>query len=526
MNKTLFFQILLVAVGNFVLAKLGWMFATTPLGASPIWPAVGFVHAMFFFFGIRCWPGIVLGLFPAMLLNHAPIVVAFQNTLGAVLRTAIPYLLIQRFGSFDKTLCESRSYYYYFIFMGLLAAVIGATFGVSSFWMWTGMPISQAVAAWPQWFIGDLLGSMTIGVGLLVWFGRGMPPRPKMIETIKLLLFISISIFLSKIIFYDITDIAGTHLPHLYITFTILIWAAVSYGQRGSSAIVLLFSSFAIHATMLNIGPFTFSNRSVDLFFLQLFMGTLCLTGGSLAAFVEERNRLISSRDDFIAIAAHELRTPLTALQLQLQILHRNLPKMDLTQSQSFSRLLQISQDQLMQFSSLVEDLLDVSRAKSGKLTLKRSYVNLTDLIHNVVNKYQSEIAESKCELIFNLAPVTGFWDEIRLQQIIGNLIANALKFGVGKPIEISSRIEGASAFITIKDQGIGIAKFDQVRVFKRFERAVSVKNFSGIGLGLYITNQLIAAHGGTIRVESHLGRGAAFIVKLPLDLPEANNNG
>src|SRR5207237_650146 len=105
----------------------------------------------------------------------------------------------------------------------------------------------------------------------------------------------------------------------------------------------------------------------------------------------------------------------------------------------------------------------------------------------------------------------------LRIEQVLTNLISNALKYGDGKPVTIEVRAEGRAAQIVVRDRGIGISPENLGRIFGRFERAVSARNYGGLGLGLYITRQIVEAHGGSIGVESEQGQGSAFFVELPL---------
>ena len=120
--------------------------------------------------------------------------------------------------------------------------------------------------------------------------------------------------------------------------------------------------------------------------------------------------------------------------------------------------------------------------------------------------------------------PAVGRWDRARLDDVLANLLSNAVKYGQGKPIEVSVEAGERSARLTVRDHGIGLAPEDQARVFERFERAVSGHEYGGLGLGLYIVRELVQAHGGTVRVESAPGAGAAFIVELPYAGPPAPN--
>jgi signal transduction histidine kinase len=184
---------------------------------------------------------------------------------------------------------------------------------------------------------------------------------------------------------------------------------------------------------------------------------------------------------------------------------------------------LDISKRQIDKLTGLVETLLDLSRFRLGtfSLTIEQG-VDLEQLVREVVERYRSqwESAGSPVEIDAKL-PQVGAWDRLRIDQVITNLLTNAMKYGKGKPIKILVSGDAERARISIQDRGVGISAEDQTRIFNRFERAGSIKSFGGLGLGLYVTRQIVAAHGGTIHVESRPAQGATFIVELPLCIAE-----
>ncbi len=245
------------------------------------------------------------------------------------------------------------------------------------------------------------------------------------------------------------------------------------------------------------------------------------------AAFAIDNARLyqqaqdaIRARDEFLSIASHELRTPLTPLQLQLQRLVNQLEKeSSLNGSSNGMKIaLKRSERQVLRLTALVENLLDVSRITSGHLRIQPEWVDLVEVLRDVVGRFTEELGRAGCEVDLDAGEsVVGQWDRLRIEQVVTNLIANAIKYGSGKPIEIRLIKNGRTAGFSIRDNGIGIAPEQQTRIFGRFERAVSTRAYGGLGLGLYIAQQILDAHGGRIRVESAPNQGARFIVELPL---------
>jgi len=237
---------------------------------------------------------------------------------------------------------------------------------------------------------------------------------------------------------------------------------------------------------------------------------------------IEDKARLwrkardeVRERDEFLSIASHELRTPVAALQLQLQMLQRaahgsvELPR-------AVEGKLDALERQTRRIGVLVGELLDVSRMRLGRLELAFEPGDLSELARETVLQLHDEIERSGSRLLLDLAPTSGRFDRLRLEQVITNLLTNAAKFGRGKPITLHVAPDGERARIRVTDHGIGISTDDQSRVFERFERAVTSEHFGGLGLGLYIARQIVEAHGGEIRVESAPAAGTSFVVLLP----------
>ncbi len=238
------------------------------------------------------------------------------------------------------------------------------------------------------------------------------------------------------------------------------------------------------------------------------------------AAAAIEQSRLnaellaaVRVRDDFLSVASHELNTPLTPLRLHLGALRRG--RADPAKMGERFAALDRQVDRLAQ---LVGQLLDVSRITAGRLALERSPVDFAALVRETAQRMEGPLAASGSALTLDVPEsLVGSWDAIRLEQIATNLLTNAIKYGERRPIEVRlEALADASARLTVRDHGIGIAAEHLERIFGRFERAVSVRHFGGFGLGLWIVRQVVEALGGTIRVDSLPGEGATFTVDLP----------
>jgi len=237
---------------------------------------------------------------------------------------------------------------------------------------------------------------------------------------------------------------------------------------------------------------------------------------GEKEHLVAELKEAVRSRDEFLQVASHELKTPLTPLQLQLHNLSRLLQQAGVQNEELFAKL-EAATRQTRRFGRLIDGLLDVSRIIAGRLKIEPEPVDLSELLRDVVERFRAEARRVGPEITVDIdEAVSGRWDRLCVEQILSNLIANAIKYGAGKPIEICSRLRDGIVRVAVTDRGIGIEKEALERIFGRFQRAVSARNFGGLGLGLFIARQFAEAHGGSIVVHSEPGAGSTFTLVLP----------
>jgi signal transduction histidine kinase len=232
-----------------------------------------------------------------------------------------------------------------------------------------------------------------------------------------------------------------------------------------------------------------------------------------------DQQTALRQRDDFLSMASHELKTPLTSLKLQAQMRKRAIERGDASvySHEKVDSLIHSTEKQVDRLSHLVDEMLDITRIRNGKLSIHPERVDLNVLAREVFDSFATQFQGVGSRLELSPAALFGFWDRFRLEQVITNLFTNALKYGGGQPIEIKTYAKADYAYFEVKDHGIGIDSEHHSRIFYRFERVAESRNIGGLGLGLYITRQIVESHHGTIRVESELGRGSRFIVKLPL---------
>jgi len=238
----------------------------------------------------------------------------------------------------------------------------------------------------------------------------------------------------------------------------------------------------------------------------------------------EQENKLlkaaVDARDEFLAMAAHELRTPLTPLSLLIQAFVQMFKDNTIQEisKERMQELLETSEGQVHRLTRIVDELGEVARMTSGKLQIVKENFDLAPVIRQVCSTFSEEIEKSGSHLSMEISDnLVGFWDKYRIEQVIVNLLTNALKYGGGKPIKISAYLSNNTAILEVQDQGIGIRAEDHKRIFHRFERAVSAKHYSGLGIGLYIVESIVRLHGGRVRVESLFGFGSKFVIEIPL---------
>jgi signal transduction histidine kinase len=238
------------------------------------------------------------------------------------------------------------------------------------------------------------------------------------------------------------------------------------------------------------------------------------------ARLFRDTEQALRGRDEFLSVASHELRTPMTSLRLSVQNLESMAEEGSLATAplDLLKRALATTVRQSRHMTRLVDELLDITRIQAGRFELSPADgVDLAELTRASVTQLEREIHLAGCALNVDAQPAVGCWDAARLQQVVTNLLTNALKFGAHKPIDILVRAGDGQATLTVTDHGVGVAPDEHARIFERFERGgVSAKHYGGLGLGLYIARQIVEAHGGHIRVHSQPGEGAAFTVELP----------
>ena len=231
--------------------------------------------------------------------------------------------------------------------------------------------------------------------------------------------------------------------------------------------------------------------------------------------------RAVGMRDDFMSMIAHELRNPLNSVYLQAQLRRKMLSAPRPPDAQTMQKMVERDERQIRSMVRLLDDMLDVSRARTGKLAIVPASFDLAASAQAVVDAIQEQARGEG--ILLTLAaptalPIVG--DEFRIEQVITNLLTNALRYGGRQPVAVTVGVRDLEAFVSVRDQGMGIAPADQERIFEQFERTEGAAQVAGLGLGLYIARQIAQAHQGRLEVRSALAQGSEFILSLPLPAP------
>lgn len=234
----------------------------------------------------------------------------------------------------------------------------------------------------------------------------------------------------------------------------------------------------------------------------------------------KQSQEAIAQRDEFISIASHELKTPITSMKLQIQAAEKITLKEDteFVKASLVKKMTQSSIKQLNRITNLVEDMLDISRISANKLTINSQENNLSELVNEVLSRFQPQLEVLSITLHTAIQEnIFTSCDAFRFEQVLNNLLTNAIRYGETKPITVNLSLKDDQVILEVKDEGLGIDPTDQERIFNRFERAISSNNISGLGLGLFISKEIMSRHGGSLSVSSTLGLGSIFRAVLPL---------
>jgi signal transduction histidine kinase len=509
----------LLAAAYVALAKIGLHVATVGRSVTLVWPPTGLALAALLLGSRRLWPGIALGAFVANATTPGigPLtaaVIATGNTLEAVVGAT----LVGR-QPFRPQLDRTRDVLQLALFGAALATTVSASVGAFGLYLGGHIPARALLPTWRVWWIGDATGALLVTPALLTWGSRASDrERRSRWEAVGLAAALVVAAMATR---------AELHTTSPYLVFPPLIWAALRFGPRGATATTLTIAIVTVWSTVTGHGAFVVSSLGDDLMALATFLASVALTALILGATAAERTRALRAREHFISIASHELRTPLAPLRLQVQRLLRGLRRDPGSMTtEAIVEALAVADRQTARLAALLENVLDLTRLQLGRLPLRPEQVDAGALVDDVTATLRDSVAQAGCSLtVERRGTAVGHWDRARLGQVVTNVLANAVKHGGRGAIEISIEGEPERTTIVIRDHGPGVAAAERERIFGRFEHTEPPAELAGgshgLGLGLYISREIVEAHGGHLTVETPAGGGAAFKLELPSRAPD-----
>lgn len=508
-------EVIILFLIYFITARIGLAFDAVNKFATLIWFPSGISFASLLLFGADLWPGIFLAAFLVNLLNGASSPVALGIGVGNTLEAVIGYYVLKQLGYRISPVSLSDTIK--FILIAPLSALASATIGIVSLLLGHIVTFSTLVNTWRTWWVGDAISILVLTPFFLIW--RTIPHiklRPlRVLETVLL----CISIIISGIFVFGGFGIATKDYSITYLIFPPLIWASLRFGQRGAVSATCALSLLSTIATLQNIGSFSIGTLSDHLLPLQYFIAVIAVTSLILSAVDTERRELEQRKDEFISLASHELKTPITSMKIFTQTLQRNLKKTSIATTHT---ILQKMGMQINKTSELVNDLLDISKMQAQKLEIHNDFFSLGPLITDTIDIVK-DTAPHHTIIVKNVEKnkdLLVYADKQRIGQVLTNLLSNATKYSPNSKkvvVTISSTRRG-KVQVSVKDFGVGIPWEHQEKIFQRYYRVYdNSKFFPGLGVGLYISSEIVSRSGGNMWVKSKVGKGSTFYFTLPL---------
>jgi signal transduction histidine kinase len=511
-----------VAVAYIVAGKIGLSLAFVNASASAVWAPTGIAIAAILLLGRPAAIGVFIAAFIVNVTTAGSAVTSLAIAAGNTLEGLVGAWLIREVCG-GSAAFERIQDVFRFAVVALAAPLVSATIGVTALALGGYAEWSAYPEIWLTWWLGDVSGALIVAPLIIIW-ARREPSSPERGSWPEFIGLAAIAFAIGALLFLGVQPLSTTHAPIAFVTFPLLAFAAYRYGPRGASVFVAVFSGVAAWGTLQGYGPFVRPTQNESLLFLQSFMAVAALTSLTLAAADLQRRRAdaalrsaeqekVRERDEFLSIAAHELRTPITSLQLAAQFALRRVAT-GATGSQ-IAKPIQTIDLQSAKLSRLVSQLLDNVRLDAGRLTIQHELVDLGELVQNVAEEVRAmnERADVRVEASHTKATV----DALRIEQVVRNLIDNAVKFSPnGGPIEVTVVAADDRVRISVRDHGVGVPPEDRPRLFQRYQHAHGEDRSGGLGLGLFVSREIVERHGGTIEAEHPSDGGTRMIVTLP----------
>ena len=531
-------RLLLVSIVTliyFVVGKFGLMLASLHASASPIFPSAGLALAAILVLGYRVWPGIFVGAFLVNITNAGDVATSVAIATGNTLEALAGAWLVIRFAR-GKNFCGRPQDVFKFALVAATSTIISASFGVTSLAIAGFADWTHSGAIWLTWWLGDATGDLVFTPLVVLWSIGSQRGWSKKEATEVGVLFLLL-VLVTSVVFGGWLQISSRNYPITFICGPIVIWTAFRFRPLETATCIFILSAIAVWGTLHGFGPFVRETENESLISLQLWIAVLTITALALSAGMAERTRVEQelqqqksivetanrTKDHFLAMLSHELRTPLTPVISALESLET-----EPTQTPDSKASLAMIRRNIELETQLIDDLLDFTRITRDKMQLRFIPVEAHQAVSNVVEICRAEARAKSLRVHLDLRAknciVTA--DAAKFQQIIWNLLKNAIKFTPdGGEITISSDNPSETVFtVTVRDTGIGMEPEVMQRIFDPFEQGNRSfeHRFGGLGLGLAISKSLAQAHGGTLIAQSEgSNRGSTFTLSMQA-LPQA----
>ena len=505
-----------LAVIYIIAGKIGLMLASLHASASPVWPPAGIALAAMLLLGYRAWPAIFFGAFVVNLTNAGDIGTSVAIATGNTLEAMVGAWLVNQFAG-GKNVFDRPQGVFKFALVAAISAVVSPVFGVTSLALDGFADWTNYGAIWLTWWLGDVTGDLIFTPLVLLW-GIRWKIAWKKEEAVEVGVLLLLLTLLSAVVFGGWLEISAKNYPIAFICGPIVIWTAFRFTQRETATGIFILSVIAVWGTLHGFGPFVGESENQSLLTVQSWTAVLAITAMALSAGMAERRRVEEelqqqksiveaanrTKDHFLAMLSHELRTPLTPVISALESL-----EIEPTRTEDTKASLAMIRRNIELETQLIDDLLDFTRIARDKMQLRFVPLDAHQAVSNVVEICRAEARTKSLHVHLNLQAknchVTA--DAAKFQQIIWNLLKNAIKFTPeGGDITISSENPSATVFtVSVRDTGIGMEPEVMQRIFDPFEQGNRSfeHRFGGLGLGLAISKSLAQAHGGTLTAQS-----------------------
>ena len=508
--------IVVFAIIYLIAGKIGLHLASLHASASPVWPPAGIALAAMLLLGYRAWPAIFIGAFVVNLTTAGTVGTSLAIATGNTLEAVAGAWLVNRFAG-GRNVFDRPQGVFKFALAVAISAVLSPAFGVTSLALEGFADWTKYGAIWFTWWLGDVTGDLIFTPLVLLW-GMRWKITWKEEEAIEVgVLLLSLTL-LSAVVFGGWLQISTKNYPIAFICGPIVIWTAFRFTQRETAMGIFILSVIAVWGTVHGFGPFAGQSENQSLLTVQSWTAVLAITAMALSAGMAERRRIEEklqqqksivqaanrTKDHFLAMLSHELRTPLTPVISALDSLEA-----EASQTQDTKASLAMIRRNIELETQLIDDLLDFTRIARDKMQLRFAPMDAHQAVSNVVEICRAEARSKKLNVHVNLRAKTHLVtaDTAKFQQIIWNLLKNAIKFTPeGGDITISSDNPSETLFtVSVRDTGIGIEPEVMQRIFDPFEQGNRSfeHRFGGLGLGLAISKSLAQAHDGRLTAQS-----------------------